>query len=189
MKYIKKLILTKNEFAKKIDSAVFPGIQGGPLLHIIAAKAVAFQEAGKEEFIEYQKQIVKNAVRLADEFLKKDYRVMTGGTDNHLVLLDVYSTYGITGRDASKWLEEANITVNKNLIPFDTLSPFVTSGIRIGSPAVTTRGMKEEEMALIAEFIDEILKNKGNNEVIRNVKEGVLELLQKFPLYPEIRNE
>jgi len=183
------LILTKKEFAKKIDSAVFPGIQGGPLLHIIAAKAIAFQEAGKGEFIEYQKQIVKNAARLADEFLKRGYRVMTGGTDNHLVLLDVYSTYGITGRDVSKWLEEANITVNKNLIPYDTLSPFVTSGIRIGSPAVTTRGMKEEEMVLIAEFIDEILKSKGDNKIIQNIKRGVLELLKKFPLYPEIRDE
>ncbi|MDP8233419.1 MAG: serine hydroxymethyltransferase [Candidatus Saelkia tenebricola] len=183
------MILTKNEFAKKIDSAVFPGIQGGPLLHAIAAKAVAFQEAGKIEFIEYQNQILKNASKLGEEFVKKGYRVMTGGTDNHLVLLDVYTTYGVTGRDASNWLEEANITVNKNLIPYDTLSPFVTSGIRLGSPAVTTRGMEEEEMILIAGFIDEILKNNGKSEIIKNVKKDVLDLLKKFPLYPEIKDE
>jgi glycine hydroxymethyltransferase len=183
------LILTFRKYAKLIDASVFPGIQGGPLLHIIAAKAVAFKEASKPEFIEYQKQIIKNANKLAHEFDKKGYRLITGGTDNHLLLLDLYSTYGITGKDASAWLESANITVNKNLIPYDKLSPFVTSGIRIGTPAVTTRGMKENEMVIIAELIDKVLKSKGDEEVISEVRKEVLNLLKDFPLYPEIGDE
>jgi len=183
------IILTSNKHAKLIDASVFPGIQGGPLLHIIAAKAVAFKEASNPEFIEYQRQIVANAKKLASEFDKKGYRVITGGTDNHLLLLDLYSTYGITGKDASFWLEAANITVNKNLIPYDKLSPFVTSGIRIGTPAVTTRGMREEEMVIIADLIDKVLKSKGEEKVIAEVRGEVLELLKNFPLYPEIGDE
>lgn len=183
------LILTSKKYAKLIDASVFPGIQGGPLLHIIAAKAVAFKEASKPEFIEYQKQIIKNANKLAHEFDKKGYRLITGGTDNHLLLLDLYSTYGITGKDASAWLESANITVNKNLIPYDKLSPFVTSGIRIGTPAVTTRGMGENEMVIIADLIDKVLKSRGDEKVISEVRKEVLNLLKDFPLYPEIGDE
>ncbi|RKY37607.1 MAG: serine hydroxymethyltransferase [Candidatus Omnitrophota bacterium] len=183
------LILTPQKYAKLIDASVFPGIQGGPLLHIIAAKAVAFKEASRPEFIEYQNQIVKNARTLAQEFDRKGYRLITGGTDNHLLLLDLHSTYGITGKDASQWLESANITVNKNLIPYDKLSPFVTSGIRIGTPAVTTRGMKEEEMIIIVDLIDRVLRSKGDEKVIAEVREEVLELLKNFPLYPEIGDE
>ena len=183
------MILTKSEFAKLIDSTVFPAVQGGPLLHIIAAKAVALQEASRPQFKDYQEQILKNARRIAEEFLKRGYRVITNGTDNHLVLIDVYSTYKITGKDASRWLEEANITVNKNLIPYDSLSPFVTSGIRIGSPAVTTRGMKEEEMTLIVDLIDRILKSKGSPDIIQDTRREVLNLLRNFPLYPEIQDE
>jgi len=183
------LILTPQKYAKLIDASVFPGIQGGPLLHIIAAKAVAFKEASRPEFIKYQNQIVKNARTLAQEFDRKGYRLITGGTDNHLLLLDLHSTYGITGKDASQWLESANITVNKNLIPYDKLSPFVTSGIRIGTPAVTTRGMKEEEMIIIVDLIDRVLRSKGDEKVIAEVREEVLELLKNFPLYPEIGDE
>ncbi len=183
------MILTKAKFAKSIDSAVFPGMQGGPLLHLIAAKAVAFKEAQTEGFKTYQQQILKNSSAIAAEFINKGTRLMTGGTDNHLVLIDVYSTYKVTGKDASSMLEEANITVNKNLIPYDTLSPFITSGVRIGSPAVTTRGMKEEEMVIIVDLIDKILKSKGDKKVIKDVKAKVLELLKNFPLYDEVLYE
>ncbi|MDP8216157.1 MAG: serine hydroxymethyltransferase [Candidatus Kaelpia imicola] len=183
------LILTKREFAKSIDSSLFPGSQGGPLPHVIAAKAVAFKEAAKPEFKEYQKHVLTNAQALASCFLSKGYDVMTGGTDNHLILLDVYIKHGITGKDASLWLEEANITVNKNLIPYDKQSPFLTSGLRIGSPAVTTRGMEEKEMAEIVSLIDRVLESKGSVDVIKRVKLEVLELLKEFPLYPEIKDE
>lgn len=183
------LILSKQRYARLIDAMIFPGIQGGPLLHIIASKAVAFKEASKPEFKKYQEQIIKNARKLAHEFITRGYRVITNGTDNHLILIDVYSTYKITGKDASIWLEKANITVNKNLIPYDKLSPSVTSGIRIGTPAVTSRGMKEEEMPLIVDFIDRVLKSKGNEEIIHKICAEVLKLLDKFPLYPEILDE
>ena len=183
------MILTKKEFAKSIDSSLFPGSQGGPLPHIIAAKAVAFKEAAKPEFKEYQKSILANARTLADSFMSKGYDVMTGGTDNHLVLLNVYAKYGITGKDASLWLEEANITVNKNLIPFDKQSPFLTSGLRVGSPAVTTRGMGDKEMVEIVNLMDRVLESKGSVGIIERVKGDVLELLKGFPLYPEIEDE
>ncbi len=183
------MILTKKEFARSIDSSLFPGSQGGPLPHIIAAKAVAFKEAAKPEFKEYQKAVLANAKRLAAGFIDKGYDVMTGGTDNHLMLLNVHAKYGITGKDASIWLEEANITVNKNLIPFDQQSPFLTSGLRIGSPAVTTRGMGEREMDEIVKLIDMVLESKGDISLIDRVKNNVLILLKEFPLYPEIKDE
>ncbi|MDP8253425.1 MAG: serine hydroxymethyltransferase [Candidatus Kaelpia aquatica] len=183
------MILTNKEFAKSIDSSLFPGSQGGPLPHIIAAKAIAFKEAAKPEFKEYQKHVLANAKTLASCFLSKGYNVMTGGTDNHLILLDVHAKYGITGKDASRWLEEANITVNKNLIPYDKQSPFLTSGLRIGSPAVTTRGMEEKEMVEIVNFIDQVLESKGSVDAAKRVRLKVLELLEDFPLYPEIKDE
>ncbi|NLC68946.1 MAG: serine hydroxymethyltransferase [Clostridiaceae bacterium] len=174
------LILCKSEMAKKIDSAVFPGTQGGPLMHVIAAKAVSFKEALTEEFKEYQKQIVKNAKALGDALVEKGFNLVSGGTDNHLLLVDL-TNKDITGNNAQLMLDEVGITVNKNEIPFDTRSPFVTSGIRLGTPAVTTRGMKEEEMAEIAGLIHLTLTdfNNSREKVIRRVKN----LCNRFPLY------
>jgi len=172
-------ILCKEKYAKAIDKAIFPGIQGGPLMHVIAAKAVSFGEALTDEFKEYQKQIVKNAKVLADSLIKRGFRLVSGGTDNHLILIDV-SAKGLTGKKAEALLEEVNITTNKNTIPFDPQKPTVTSGIRIGTPAVTTRGMKEEEMETIAELIDLALDENNDRETIKN---RVLELCSKFPLY------
>ncbi len=183
------MVLTKKEFAKSIDSSLFPGSQGGPLPHIIAAKAVAFKEAAKPEFKEYQKHVLANARALASNFLSKGYDVMTGGTDNHLMLVNVHAKHNITGKTASLWLEEANITVNKNLIPYDKQSPFLTSGLRIGSPAVTTRGMREKDMVKIVDLIDQVLESKGSADTAKRVKSEVLELLKDFPLYPEIKDE
>jgi len=151
------MILCKEEYAKAVDKAVFPGIQGGPLMHVIAAKAVALKEALSPAFKEYQRQVVANAKVLAETLMERGYRIVSGGTDNHLLLVDVKRA-GLTGRDAERALDEVGITVNKNTIPFDTESPFVTSGIRIGTPAVTTRGMKEDAMREIAALIDETLK-------------------------------
>jgi glycine hydroxymethyltransferase len=182
------MILCKKEFAKKIDSMVFPGIQGGPLLHIISAKAVALKQAFSPEFKEYQVQIVKNAKTLAQSFMNLGYELITNGTDNHLMLLDLYSSKKITGKDASFWLDKANITVNKNLIPYDPLPPTITSGIRIGTPAVTTRGMKENEMIKIAELINRVLSSKGNSKEIEIVKKEVRKLVEEFPLYNQILN-
>ncbi len=177
------MIMTNDEeLAKKIDKQIFPGIQGGPLMHIIAAKAVAFKEALSPEFKEYQTQIVKNAKVLAEEMVKKGFRIVSGGTDNHLMLVDL-TPKGITGKDAQEALVKAEITVNKNGIPFDTQKPMVTSGIRIGTPAVTTRGMKETEMVKIAELITKVLENINNEAVIEEVKKEVHELGKKFPLY------
>ncbi len=156
-------ILCKAEHKKLIDKAIFPGTQGGPLMHVIAAKAVAFKEALSEEFNEYQQQIMKNAKALGEELKKRDFNLVSGGTDTHLLLLDLRNK-NITGKKAEKLLDEVKITVNKNTIPFDPESPFVTSGIRIGTPAVTTRGMKEEDMAVIAEIIDKIITNPENKE-------------------------
>lgn len=156
-------ILCKAEHKKLIDKAIFPGTQGGPLMHVIAAKAVAFKEALSEEFNEYQQQIIKNAKALGEELKKRDFNLVSGGTDTHLLLLDLRNK-NITGKKAEKLLDEVKITVNKNTIPFDPESPFVTSGIRIGTPAVTTRGMKEEDMAVIAEIIDKIITNPENKE-------------------------
>jgi glycine hydroxymethyltransferase len=173
-------ILCKEKYAKQIDKAVFPGIQGGPLEHIIAAKAVAFKEALDLEFIEYQKQIIKNAKVLGEELIKRGFDLVSGGTDNLLLLLDLRSK-NITGKQAEKLLDEAFITVNKNAIPFDEESFFVTSGIRIGTPAVTTMGMKEEEMKIIADAIDEVITNKN----IKKASNMIDELTSKFLLYKD----
>ncbi len=176
------MILCKEEFAKLIDKTIFPGIQGGPLMHVIAAKAVCFKEALKPEFKAYQKQIVKNAKALADALEKTGLRVVSGGTDTHLMLVDLRPK-GLTGKVAEKALEDAGITVNKNTIPFDPETPFVTSGIRIGTPAVTTRGMKEAEMEVIAGFIGEVLDDVENSTLQERVRGDVEKLCRKFPLY------
>jgi len=176
------MILCKEEFAKAVNSNIFPGIQGGPLMHVIAAKAVAFKEALSDEFKEYQNQIVKNAQALAKKLSDRGYRLVSGGTDNHLMLVDL-TKQDITGKDAENALGQANITVNKNTIPFETRSPFVTSGIRIGTPALTTRGMKEAEMQLVGDMIADVLDNIGNNEIINQTKQKVLDLCANFPLY------
>ena len=177
------LILCKEELKKKINSAVFPGTQGGPLMHIIAAKAVCFQEALRPEFKAYQTQVVKNAAALADELQAKGLRLVSGGTDNHLMLCDVMSK-GKTGMEVQELLDAANITANKNTIPFDTQSVKLTSGMRFGSPAATTRGMKEQEMHQIGAMIARLV-NEGE-EAVPQVKEQVIELCRQFPLYPEL---
>ena len=177
------LILTNDEeIAKKIDKIIFPGIQGGPLMHVIAGKAVAFKEALSPEFKKYQEQVVKNAKTLADTLIKNKVRVVSGGTDNHLILVDLTSL-NITGKDAEKTLEKVHITVNKNGIPYDTKSPFITSGIRLGTPALTTRGMKEEEMVLIGNLIVKALQNSNNVEILQSIVEEINILCKKFPLY------
>lgn len=179
------LILTNDEeIAKKIDKIIFPGIQGGPLMHIIAGKAVAFKEALSPEFKKYQEQVIKNAKVLADTLTQNGVRVVSGGTDNHLILVDLTSL-DITGKDAEKILEKVNITVNKNGIPYDTKSPFVTSGIRLGTPALTTRGMKEKEMILIGNLIVTALQNSDNDEILKNIIEDIKILCKKFPLYKD----
>ncbi len=180
------LILCKKQFAKKIDSAVFPGIQGGPLMHVIAAKAVALKNAMTEEFKEYQAQIIRNAKYLSNCMEKRGYRMVSGGTDNHLFLVDLLSSKGITGMVAQEALERSGIMVNKNLIPFDTKSPNVASGIRIGTPAITTRGMKENEMELICDLIDRALKEIDNELLHLEIKEEVKALCKKFPFYSRI---
>lgn len=177
------LILCKEELKKKINSAVFPGTQGGPLMHIIAAKAVCFQEALRPEFKAYQTQVVKNAAALADELQAQGLRLVSGGTDNHLMLCDVMSK-GKTGMEVQELLDAANITANKNTIPFDTQSVKLTSGMRFGSPAATTRGMKEQEMHQIGAMIARLV-NEGE-EAVPQVKEQVIELCRQFPLYPEL---
>ncbi|MBR5439634.1 MAG: serine hydroxymethyltransferase [Clostridia bacterium] len=174
------LILCKEKFGKMIDKAVFPGIQGGPLMHIIAAKAVALGEALTEEFKQYQTQIVKNAKVLADELMKNGVKLVSNGTDNHLMLLDLTSA-NITGKELEKRLDEVHITANKNAIPNDPQSPFITSGLRIGTPAVTSRGFKEEEMVKIAKFISDIIYDYENSK--ERVTSEVIELCKKFPIY------
>ncbi len=174
------LIMCKEEYAKQIDKAIFPGIQGGPLMHVIAAKAVCFHEALQPEFKEYQKQIVANAKALADGLQDQGFRLVSGGTDNHLMLIDVKSK-GLTGKEAEKMLDDANVTVNKNTIPFETESPFVTSGIRIGTPAVTSRGMKEAEMKDISAIFETVLLKKDEEKA----KEMVKALTDRFPLYAD----
>lgn len=176
------MILTTEEFAKKVDKTIFPGIQGGPLMHVIAAKAVAFGEALQPEFKEYQKQVVANAKILADSLTEEGLRIVSGGTDNHVMLLDV-SALGLTGKVAEHVLDEVGITANKNTIPFDTSSPFITSGVRIGTPAVTSRGFAEQEMKEIASIIAKLLKNHEDASVIAEAKERVKALTDKFPLY------
>ena len=177
------IILTNNEeIAKKIDKAIFPGIQGGPLMHIIAAKAVAFKEALSPEFKEYQKQVVKNAKAMADALVKGGLRIVSGGTDNHLMLVDLRPK-GVTGKLAEESLEKAGITCNKNAIPNDPEKPFITSGVRLGTPAITARGMKEDESVKIAEMIIKVLENVNDDEKIAEVRNEVLRLTEKFPLY------
>lgn len=178
------MIMCQESFAKKINSSIFPGIQGGPLMHVIAAKAIAFKEALSPDFKEYQNQVIKNASRLASSISKKGYRIVSGGTDTHLMLVDL-TDKGLTGKVAEKALDDAGITVNKNGIPFDTQSPFITSGIRIGTPAVTTRGLGEKEMDQIADFIHIVLSDVENISLQENVKDKVKELCQKFPIYKE----
>ena len=173
------LILCTEEYARSIDKTIFPGIQGGPLMHVIAAKAVCFKQAMTEEFKEYQKQIIKNAKALANKLMKLGYNLVSGGTDNHLMLVDLRNK-GITGKQAENALEEAGITVNKNTIPFDPQKPMITSGIRIGTPAVTTRGMEEKEMEEIAEMIDIVLSNIENREIKEEVRRKVENLCGKF---------
>lgn len=178
------VIMTNDEeIAKKIDKAIFPGIQGGPLMHIIAAKAVAFKQALSPEFKEYQHQIVKNAKALAEILEKGGLRLVSGGTDNHMILVDLKSSKGLTGQAVEKALDKAGITVNKNGIPYDTEKPMVTSGIRIGTPAVTTRGMKEKEMEEIGNFILETIENINDDKKLSEIKERVKELCLRFPLY------
>jgi len=181
-------VLCRAEFAKKIDAMMFPGIQGGPLMHIIAAKAVALKEALRPEFKKYQQQIVKNANALAEAMAKRGYRLVAGGTDTHLMLVDL-SSKGLTGKEAADALDQARVTVNKNLIPFDKQSPFVTSGIRLGTPSVTTRGMKEREMDEIAGFIDEILSNIKSKQKVSQVRRKVSKFIAKFPLYKKRIND
>ena len=182
------LILSKEKYAKDLDKAVMPGMQGGPLMHIIAAKAVALKEAMTPEFKQYQQQIVKNAAAMADEFTKLGVRLVSGGTDNHLMLLDVRSL-NVTGKQAEQALGKADITVNRNTIPFDPQKPFIASGIRLGTPAITTRGMKEDEMREIARLIHKVLTNVDDEQVIADVKDKVKELCRAFPLYPELTAE
>jgi glycine hydroxymethyltransferase len=180
------LILCREEHAKEVDRRVFPGVQGGPLVHIIAAKAVAFGEALREDFKEYQRQVLKNAKALAAELQEQGLRLVSGGTDNHLMLVDVWMDgKGTTGKDAEKALEAALITVNKNTIPFDQNKPFVASGLRIGTPAVTTRGMKEPEMRAIGRLIAEVIHAPQSEEVRNKVKREVAGLTARFPLYPK----
>jgi glycine hydroxymethyltransferase len=176
------MVMCKEKYAKQINSAVFPGLQGGPLMHVIAAKAICFKEAMTPAFKEYQEQVMKNAQALAAELLKKGYKILTGGTDCHMILLDLRPNK-INGRDSARALEDAGITLNKNGVPFDTESPFVTSGIRIGTPAITSRGMKEGEMIIIADWMDQVLKNIGDAALKEKIRGQVKSLCAKFPVY------
>jgi len=173
---------SNEEIEKKINSMVFPGTQGGPLMHVIAAKAVAFKEALQPEFKEYQKQVLKNASAMANQFIERGFKVVSGGTDDHLFLVD-FIEKGITGKDVDAALGRANITVNKNSVPNDPQSPFVTSGIRVGTPAPTTRGFKEAECIELTNWMCDVIENLDNEEVINNVKQKVIELCRKYPVY------
>jgi len=176
------MIMCKAEYAKAIDKMIFPGIQGGPLVHVIAAKAVAFKEALKEEFKAYQENVIKNARRLAEELIKRGFKLISGGTDNHLMLVDL-TNKGITGKEAEEALDMAGITVNKNSIPYDERPPAITSGIRLGTPSVTTRGMGKAEMSEIAGIINEVLKNKADKAKVRGFRQRVEKICKKFPIY------
>ena len=176
------MVMMRKEQEKAVNSKVFPGTQGGPLMHVIAAKAVAFHEALQPSFIEYQNQIVKNANTLGECLKERGFKLVSGGTDTHLVLVDLRETE-ITGKVAEETLEKAGITVNKNAIPFDPRPPAIASGIRIGTPAVTTRGMKENEIEVISGFIYEALNNIGDEKTLSRIKEDVRELCNKFPIY------
>ena len=179
------LILCRDaEFGKQFNKAIFPGIQGGPLMHVIAAKAVAFKEALSDEFKVYQQQVLDNAKALADELVKKGFRIVSGGTDNHLMLVD-FRSKNITGKEAQFLLDEIGITANRNTIPFEPLSPFVTSGIRLGTPALTTRGLKEEDIREVADIIADVIENREDGAVIETAKAKVQAICKKFPLYEE----
>ena len=182
------LILAKEEFGKKLNSKIFPGIQGGPLVHVIAAKAVSFKEAMGEEFRKYQAQVVKNARALGENLQKFGFRLVSDGTDNHLLLVDL-NNKGVTGKQAEEALESAGLTVNKNAIPFDTQSRFVTGGIRIGTPAVTTRGLREPEMARIADWINRAITQRESKEELAAIRLEVRLLCDTFPLYPELARD
>ena len=178
------MVMCREQYAKDLDRSVFPGIQGGPLMHIIAAKAVCLKEAAEPTFGEYQRQIVANAARLARSLSTSGFRLVSGGTDNHLMLVDVFSR-GLTGKVAEAALGKAGITVNKNAIPFDQNPPMVASGIRVGTPAVTSRGMREDEMDVIGELIARALATPDNDHVLSAVRSEVEKLCRKFPLYPD----
>src|SRR5438552_1609625 len=178
------MILCTQQYAKDIDKAVFPGLQGGPLVHIIAAKAVCFKEAAEPAFADYQKQILANAKALAGALSSAGFRLVSGGTDNHLILVDVFSK-GITGKLAEASLGKAGITVNKNAIPFDQNPPLVASGIRVGTPAVTTRGMREADMDIVGDLITRALKSPEDDRALATIRSEVEALCRKFPLYPE----
>jgi glycine hydroxymethyltransferase len=182
------LILAQADHGDRLNKQIFPGIQGGPLMHVIAAKAVAFKEALSPEFAAYQMNVVKNANALARGLMETGLQLVSGGTDNHMMLVDLRQ-HGITGKEAEDVLGRAGITVNKNAIPFDPLSPLVTSGFRIGTPAVTSRGMREPEMAVIAELIDEALKKRGNDAELQRIRSKTVDLCNSFPLYPEFGTE
>jgi glycine hydroxymethyltransferase len=179
------LVMCRARYAKEVDRTVFPGVQGGPLMHVIAGKAVCFKEAATPEFAAYQRQVVANAQRLAANLAAAGFRLVSGGTDNHLMLVDVFSK-GVTGKVAEAALDRAGITVNKNAIPFDQNPPMVASGIRIGTPAVTTRGMREADMDLIAEYITRVLSSPDDDRVLQAVRAEVKQLCRKFPLYPAL---
>ena len=179
------MILCKEEYAKAIDKSVFPGIQGGPLMHVIAAKAVAFGEALQPEFKEYAEQVIKNAKVLAAELMSKGLTIVSGGTDTHVMLVDVRNT-GLTGKEAEHLLDEIGITANKNTIPFDPASPFVTSGVRLGTPALTTRGLKEDDMKEIADIIAVVLQNPEDTAKHQDAAKRVVVLCEKYPLYPNL---
>ena len=167
-----------------LNSAVFPGIQGGPLEHVIASKAVSFGEALTSEFNEYQKRVKKNAFVMAKAFMDKGYKVISGGTDNHLMLIDLRTRFPeISGKKVENTLVQSHITVNKNMVPFDSRSPFLTSGLRVGTPAVTTRGLKEEHMGIIVDYIDEVISNIDNEAVVKKVGESVVNMMKSFPLF------
>ncbi|MCK4605168.1 MAG: serine hydroxymethyltransferase, partial [Deltaproteobacteria bacterium] len=178
------IILAMEKYSRSLNSQIFPGIQGGPLMHVIAAKAVAFKEAQRDDFKIYQQQIVSNAKTLAKTLQDRGFRLVSGGTDNHLLLMDL-SDKGLTGAKAEEILERSGITVNKNTIPFDTRSPSVTSGIRIGTPAVTTRGLKEKEMEEVGNYISELLNQPEDDKLIGDIKIKIRSLCERFPLYSE----
>ncbi len=182
------MILAREDFRKVLDSKIFPGIQGGPLVHVIAAKAVSFKEAMTDEYVSYQAQVVKNAVVLGNSLTKLGFRLVSNGTDNHLLLVDL-TNKSMTGKEAETILEEAGLTVNKNAIPFDTQSRFVTGGIRIGTPAVTTRGLREPEMEQIAAWIDRVVTHRENPDERHAIRQEVRELCSRFPLYPHLSQD
>lgn len=180
------IISTNEELAKKVDKTIFPGIQGGPLMHVIASKAVCFKEALDKKFIDYQKQVLNNAKTMANEFISKNYNIISGGTDTHLILIDVKSSKGITGQIAETVLDKAHITINKNGIPYDSESSMVTSGMRLGTPAITTRGLKEKDIIELVNYMDEALTNYDNEKIINSVAKKVDSLCKKYPIYKYI---